>query len=66
MVAPRLAQLPQALKLPCDEATDIPARDLTSEEVARLWGRDRQALGTCRDRHEALAAAAEAVEGQGR
>lgn len=63
--APRLPAVPQSLKQPCDEVSDIPDRDLGTAEVARLWGRDRAALGECRRRHGALAAAAAAIETQG-
>jgi hypothetical protein len=64
-VVPQLARVPQSLSLPCEEAADLPERDLTATETVRLWGRDRQALGVCRDRHNALSRAARALEGQG-
>lgn len=62
----QLARLPQSLMQPCADVVDLPERDLTTAETARLWGRDRQSLGACRDRHLALADAARALEGQGR
>ncbi|HMQ94968.1 hypothetical protein [Amaricoccus sp.] len=46
--------------------TNLPERDLSSAEVARLWGADRSALGECGRRHRALVDGVEAIEGQGR
>ncbi len=64
-VAPRLATIPQALLLPCANAVALPERDLTTAETVRLWGRDRQALGACRDRHSALALSVGEIQSQG-
>jgi len=64
-VAPRLATIPQVLLLPCADVADLPEQDLSTAETVRLWGRDREALGACRDRHAALAGAAVALQGQG-
>ena len=61
----RLATLPQSLLLPCADPVSLPDRDLDTAETVRLWGRDRAALGDCRDRHDALTSAARALEGQG-
>jgi len=62
----RLATVPQILLLPCADPAVLPERSLDTGETVRLWGRDRAALGACRDRHAALAEAARALEGQGR
>jgi hypothetical protein len=43
----------------------LPERDLTTAETVRLWGRDRQALGACRDRHAALARTVGEIQSQG-
>ncbi|MFN4098132.1 MAG: hypothetical protein ACK4GT_00010 [Pararhodobacter sp.] len=58
--------MPAALTEPCQPPVEIPDRDLSTPETARLWGADRRALGDCRRRHAALAASAAALEGQGR
>ena len=63
---PELARIPSTLKEPCAAVTDLPARDLSSAEAARLWGADRSALGECGRRHRALVDGVEAIEGQGR
>lgn len=63
-VVPRLATIPQALLLSCAEAVALPERDLTTAETVRLWGRDRQALGACRDRHSALARSVGEIQSQ--
>lgn len=54
-----------SLKQECEGVVDIPDRDLTVPEVARLWGRDRHALGECARRHDGLSQAVEALEEQG-
>jgi hypothetical protein len=41
----------------------VPVRDLTMPEAVRLWGQDRQALGECGARHEALTEAVRAAGG---
>ncbi|WP_181257153.1 hypothetical protein [Pseudaminobacter soli (ex Li et al. 2025)] len=55
-----------SLKQECQSVVDIPNRDLTVSEVARLWGKDRLALGECARRHDGLSKAVEALEGQGK
>lgn len=64
-VETRPAKIPAVLKQDCALATELPDRPLGKAETARLWARDRQALGDCGKRHRALATAAEALEGQG-
>lgn len=53
--------IPASLTAPCAGVVTIPDRDLSTAEAARLWGQDRQSLGDCRRRHNALAQAAGAV-----
>ena len=65
-VAPRLATIPQSLTLGCPDVVDLPSRDIAMDEAVRLWAKDRQSLGTCRDRHAALSAAAKALQDQGK
>lgn len=60
-----LARIPLSLKQACAGVVNLPDRDLTEAEVARLWGKDRAALGACVRKHGALADAATALEGQG-
>jgi hypothetical protein len=62
---PMLAKIPASLKQACAGVVSIPDRDLTEADVARLWGKDRKALGECVRRHGALAEAASALEAQG-
>lgn len=62
---PELARIPATLKERCAEPVIVPARDLGSGEVARLWGADRSALGECRRRHGALVESVQAIEIQG-
>lgn len=62
---PMLARIPQSLKQACAGVVAIPDRDLTEPEVARLWGKDRAALGECARRHGGLSAATSALEAQG-
>jgi len=45
---------------------DLPDRDLTAADIARLWGADRAALGECARRHSGLAASIKAILKQGR
>jgi hypothetical protein len=59
-----LARIPLSLKVACTGVVDIPSRDLTAADVARLWGKDRASLGACVRRHGGLAAAAAALERQ--
>ncbi|WP_441294089.1 hypothetical protein [Aureimonas sp. N4] len=58
--------MPQTLLLACADPVALPDRDLTTAETVRLWGRDRAALGECRDRHGALSGATRAITDQGR
>lgn len=51
----------QELTKPCDQPAILPDKELTTQETARLWGRDRRALGICADRQSGLARAAEAI-----
>lgn len=60
-----LARVPPSLKQACAGVVDIPDRDLTEAEVARLWGKDRASLGACARRHAAASAAISALEAQG-
>ncbi len=60
-----LARIPLSLKQACAGVVNIPDRDLTEADVARLWGKDRAALGACVKKHAALSAAANALEAQG-
>ena len=50
----------------CEDPVTLPDRSLETEEVARLWSKDRYALGECRNRHAALADITRAIQGQGR
>ena len=63
-VKPELARVPQALKQRCAAPSDIPERDIGSEEAARLWANDRVSLGVCASRHTGLVTAVEALEQQ--
>lgn len=54
---PSVVKIPQSLRQACAGVVDIPDRDLTAGEVARLWSRDRKALGQCARRHGALSKA---------
>lgn len=51
---PERPKVDEALKRPAPRPAAIPDRDLTGEEVARLWFADRRALGICRIRHGGL------------
>lgn len=57
--------VPQSLMLACPDVVDIPRRDVAMDEAVRLWAKDRQSLGICRDRQAALSAAAKALQAQG-
>ncbi len=59
-----MAKIPTSLRMSCQGVVDVPSRDLTASEVARLWGKDRMALGECARRHRALAQSLNALEGQ--
>lgn len=57
-----IAKIPASLKQACGGVVDIPNRDLTAADVARLWGKDRKALGACVRRHAALVKAVSVQE----
>lgn len=57
-----IAKIPQSLRQACAGVVNIPDRDLTVAEVARLWGRDRKALSACMRRHGALSKAVKVLE----
>lgn len=63
---PHLANVPMTLRQDCQGVVDIPSRDLTASDIARLWGKDRRALGECARRHSGLSQAVDALEGQGK
>ena len=65
-VAPQLPHFPQSLTAPCRPVADVPARDLTMQEAVRIWGQDRQSLGECGARQQALASSVRAILAQGR
>lgn len=62
VLPPITAKIPQSLKQACAGVVNLPIRDLTEAEVARLWGKDRAALAMCAKRHAALAKAASVLE----
>lgn len=55
-VEPAPVIIPASLLAPCTTPVALPSRDLTFTEVEVMWGRDRSALRTCRDRHSGLVA----------
>jgi hypothetical protein len=61
-----LAHIPESLKAACRGVVDLPDRDITISEAARLWASDRSSLGECARRHKGLSDAIRAVEGQGK
>jgi hypothetical protein len=62
VLPPVTAKIPPSLKKACAGVIDIPERDLTQAEVARLWATDRRALFACARRHGALAKAVAVLE----
>ena len=50
------------LTTPCPSAALLPDKDLSTAEVARLWGRDRRSLAICASRHKGLAAALRTIQ----
>lgn len=48
-----LAAPPAAMTDPCANPVTIPNKALSAGEVAPLWGADRTALASCRDKHAA-------------
>lgn len=45
---------PPSLLVGCRQTQELPRRELTGAEVEVYWGRDRDALRDCRERHGAL------------
>lgn len=64
VLPPVTAKIPQSLRQACAGVVNIPERDLTAGEVARLWAKDRTSLSICAKRHGALAKAASVLEGK--
>lgn len=62
VLPPVTAKIPKSLRQACADVVNIPERDLTEAEVARLWATDRRALLTCARRHGALAKAVAVIE----
>lgn len=62
VLPPITAHIPQSLKRACAGVVNIPDRDLTEADVARLWAQDRRSLSICARRHGALAKAASVLE----
>jgi hypothetical protein len=46
---------PPSLTAPCAPPVSLPEGAMTQAEVEKAWGRDRSALRTCAERHQALA-----------
>jgi len=63
VLPPVTAKIPQSLRQACAGVINIPERDLTAGEVARLWAKDRKALLACARRHGALVKAVAVLEG---
>ena len=63
VLSPVTAKIPQSLRQACAGVVNIPERDLTAGEVARLWATDRKALLACARRHGALVKAVSVLEG---
>lgn len=64
VLPPVTATIPQSLKQACASVVNIPERDLTVGDIARLWAKDRTSLLICARRHGALANAASVLEGK--
>jgi hypothetical protein len=62
VLPPVTAKIPQSLRKACAGVVNIPERDLTAGEVARLWATDRKSLLICMRRHGALSKAAKVLE----
>lgn len=58
---PKIARVGPALTAPCEKPALLPDKDLDSSSVARLWGKDRRALGTCGKRNQGLVKALTAI-----
>lgn len=59
-----LAKIPASLKRDCPKVADIPGRDLSARDIARIWAKDRRALSDCAARHSSLAKALTELEQQ--
>ena len=62
VLPPVTAKIPRSLKQVCPGVVNIPERDLSEADVARLWAKDRTSLLICAKRHGALAKAASVLE----
>ena len=62
---PTPAHIPDSLKKPCGQLSNIPDRDLTQAESNPLWANDRRVGGCALRQNRALIKAAEALERQG-
>jgi len=62
---PTPAHIPDSLKKPCGELSNIPDRDLTQQESNPLWAHDRRVGGCALRQNKALVKAAKALERQG-
>jgi len=62
VLPPVTAKIPQSLRQACAGIVNIPDRDLTQADVARLWASDRRALTNCARRHGALSKAVSVLE----
>lgn len=56
--------MPPVLLQGCRGAVDIPDKDLTATEIARLWAVDRTSLGECVRKHMTLAEVIQQLEQQ--
>lgn len=65
VLPPTPARIPDSLKKPCGELSNIPDRDLTQAETNPLWANDRRVGGCALRQNRALIKAAEALERQG-
>jgi hypothetical protein len=62
---PTPAHIPDGLKKPCGDLSNIPDRDLSQEDSNPLWAHDRRVGGCALRQNKALIKAAEALEKQG-
>lgn len=58
----QLARISQAMREACVGVVDIPSRDLTREDILRLWATDRENLYLCAQKHAYLAQAIDILE----
>ena len=63
VLPPVTAKIGKSLKQACPSVSNIPDRDLTQADVARLWAADRRSLLTCARRHGGLVKAVAILEG---